>query len=138
MEVTDYSLPAGIYSDDTESYKPDGEVRNVAKLLKYSSRHLYQSESIKKKLKSLTIGAKLVRGLLNSGQEPALLTILSYLSWFDLALILSLLPLVWQERHLAFLAITQSSRILTVNSRLGKRAGTNLPFFKKVNIFERS
>ena len=48
MEVTDYSLPAGIYSDDSESYKPDKEVRKVANLLKYSSRHVYQSETVKK------------------------------------------------------------------------------------------
>ena len=69
-----------------------------------------------------------MRGLLNHGQEPALLIILSYLNWFDLALILSLIPLAWQERHLAFLAVSQTSSILTVNSGLDKRAGSNLSF----------
>ena len=122
MQASDLELPAGIYSDDPESYKPGREERRVAELLRLSSRRLSDSVVSQKKFKGVAMGVKIVKSLIDCGQVPVLKNLMSYLTWFDLGVVLCLLCSPWQEKQLALLAVAHVRTLVTVNSGFKKNA----------------
>ena len=122
MQASELELPAGVYSDDPESYKPGREERRVAELLRLSSRRLNGSVVCQKKFKGVVMGVKIVQSLIDCGQVPALKNLMSYLTWFDLGVVLCLLCSPWQEKQLALLAVAHVRTLLTVNSGFRKNA----------------
>ena len=87
----DYSLPAGIFSDDPESYRPQKGEKKIAKWLKIKAKALSENVDKQKSLKSKHMGHTFVKCLLNRGMEVCVEKILSYLNWFHVALLLALL-----------------------------------------------
>ena len=88
--IMDYSLPAGIFSDDPESYRPQKGEKKIAKWLKIKAKALSENVDKQKSLKSKHMGHTFVKCLLNRGMEVCVEKILSYLNWFHVALLLAL------------------------------------------------
>ena len=83
-----YSLPAGIYSDHPSSFALGTEEKKVLKIMKIEKiRKKSRYVEIQKDLKSVVMGATMVQHLLNHGQVPPLTQILSYLNWYQLAVL---------------------------------------------------
>ena len=89
--IMDYSLPAGIFSDDPESYRPQKGEKKIAKWLKIKAKALSEHGDKQKSLKGKHMGHTFVKCLLNRGMEICVEKILSYLNWFHVALLLALL-----------------------------------------------
>ncbi len=142
MDVSSYAKPAGIYSDDKTSFKPEKKERMLAKILKKNSKQLYQGDVCQKALKGTTMGVELIGRLILLGQDPAVLTILSYLNWFELAVLLSLTESFQTKEALAYRAVCRLHQILVQNSNIrngeGKKFFFDLlkknPFFRKKNL----
>lgn len=87
-----YSLPAGIFLDDPNSYKIGPEEKYYLKIMR-AARNLQSRPNyvrIQMELKSRTMGANMITNLLNSGQTLVAQKILSCLNWFEVAAILIL------------------------------------------------
>ena len=142
MEVSSYAKPAGIFSDDKTSFKPEKKERLLARILKKNSKQLYQGETCQKAFKGTTMGVELIGRLILLGQDPAVLTILSYLNWFELAVLLSLTECFQAKQALAYRAVCRLHQILVQNSNLRNGEGKKnffcstdkTRFFKKHNI----
>ena len=87
----DYSLPAGIFSNDLESYRPQKGEKKIAKWLKIKAKALSENADKQKSLKGKHMGHTFVKCLVNRGMEICVQQILSYLNWFQVALLLALL-----------------------------------------------
>ena len=123
MEVSSYAKPAGIFSDDKTSFKPEKKERLLARILKKNSKQLYQGETCQKAFKGTTMGVELIGRLILLGQDPAVLTILSYLNWFELAVLLSLTECFQAKQALAYRAVCRLHQILVQNSNLRNGEG---------------
>ena len=140
MDVSSYAKPAGIYSDDKTSFKPEKKERMLARILKKNSKQLYQGETCQKAFKGTTMGVELIGRLILLGQDPAVLTILSYLNWFELAVLLSLTESFQAKQALAYRAVCRLHQILVQNSNI--RNGEGKFFFcvlsKKTRFLEKT
>ena len=84
-----YSEPAGVCIDNWDTLNLSEEEKNLSKFLRDPSPLL---ECRKTELKGYGIGAKMVEHLLEAGQYPPLIIILSMLNWWDVAMLLILIP----------------------------------------------
>ena len=123
MEASSYTKPAGVYSDRPESFKPEKKERLLAKICKKNQKQLYQSESCQKSFKGKNIGIELTGKLVAQGQDPAVYLILSYLNWFELALLLTMTACPWTKKALACRAARKIHDILVKNSKLATDEG---------------
>lgn len=84
-----YSKPAGVCLDDWDTSHLTEDEKNLSKFLREPS---FISESRKTELKGIGMGAKMVEHLLEAGQYPPLILILSMLNWWDVAMLVMLIP----------------------------------------------
>ena len=78
----DYSLPAGIFSDDPESYRPQKGEKKIAKWLKIKAKALSENADKQKSLKGKHMGHTFVRCLLDRGMEICVEKIFPILTGF--------------------------------------------------------
>jgi hypothetical protein len=84
-----YSKPAGVCDDDWETLRLSDEEKALSKFLKDP---MPLADKRKKELKGFGMGAKMVLHLLEAGQYPPLILILSLLNWWDVAIVLMFIP----------------------------------------------
>ena len=69
MEEYRYGVPAGIYADYPESWKPGKAEKKLAWTLKMSRKVLYENVPYQKMLKGRVMGADFLIQLLKASQE---------------------------------------------------------------------
>ena len=111
----DYSLPAGIFSDQPESYKPTKAEKKLAKWLKIRPKVLSESEDHQKNLKGTHMGHRFVKKLLDQGMDVCVQKFFSYLNWIQLALLLAMLGA--PHNKLNYLAATVAQQVCLHNTR---------------------
>ena len=131
----DYSLPAGIFSDQPESYKPTKGEKRLAKWLKIRPKVLSESVDQQKSLKGKHMGHKFVKKLLDQGMDVCVQKIFSYLNWIQLALLLAMLGA--PHSNLNYLAATVARMVCLNNTRYERNQmlGKQNYFFCDANIF---
>ena len=123
MEVPSYSLPAGVYSDESDSYKPQKKESNLAKIIKLSSKTVRDNSWCQKSLKGRTMGVDFVDSLMDRGQDPVVTNIISYLNWYEIALLLLSITNPRNLKKLLCLVCTQSKVIMWTNSAIRNNEG---------------
>ena len=123
MEVSSYSKPAGIYSDIYDSYKPEKSEKELAIISKTTIKVLSENESRQKSFKGKTMGTGLIGKLVENGQDPAVSLILSYLNWFDVALMLMMTTNTMTKQALAIRAANHAEQIVLKNSKITDDTG---------------
>lgn len=128
MEVLSYLLPAGIYSDVSDSYKPQKKEANLAKVIKINSKTLRNNSICQKSLKGRTMGLNFVNSLMDRGQDPVISHIISYLNWYEVALLLLSITNPDNLMKLLCLVAIQGHTIMTINSDMRNNQGKKFIF----------
>ena len=109
--------------------------RFLAKVLQLHPNHFYGDDlKVRYRLKQIVTGTNYIKQLLNFGMELPVLNILSYLGWFQLALVLIMAGPSYPR--LPLLACTLVKQICLVNSKLNDNDYLNWSYSSGKNINE--
>ena len=92
LEDKCYGLPAGIYSDDAQSFLPGREEKKLMKLMVISKKNTSTDLNVHRELKSRVMGAGFFLWLFQSQMLTALDLVCRELTWLDLAFFLVTAP----------------------------------------------
>ena len=87
-----YGLPAGIYTDEPQSFWPGREEKKLMKLMVTSKKNTSTDVNLHRELKSRDMGAGFFLWLFQSQMLTALDLICRELCWLDLAFLLATAP----------------------------------------------
>ena len=87
-----YGLPAGIYTDEPQSFWPGREEKKLMKLMVTSKKNTSTDVNLHRELKSRVMGAGFFLWLFQSQMLTALDLICRELCWLDLAFLLVTAP----------------------------------------------
>ena len=114
IRESDYSVPAGIFTDQVTSFQLGKAELQLAKINKEKVSFLRQP-SVMKKYKSVAMGHEFVTKLAKANQVPTLRQILRYLTWLELSLLLVCAGP--HESYLSLLAVSCVGQIFVENTK---------------------
>ena len=116
-----------------EHLRMNRDKRFLAKVLQLHPNHFYGDDlKVQYRLKQIGTGTNYIKQLLNFGMEVPVLKILSYLGWFQLALVLIMAGPSYPQ--LPLLAGTLVKQICLVNSKLNDNDYLNWSYSSGKNM----